>query len=426
MTAPATLAVHGGTPAVPYRHPHADRAAFTAADRRAVADYLDRPGPTNSIFGRDGVLREFEDELADYFGRRHCILTNSGTNALHSAFFAAGIEPGDEVICPTYTFHATVTPLLQLGAVPVLADAELDTGNIDPAHVEKLITDRTRAVVVTHQWGHPVDGPALRAIAQSARLVLIEDVSLAVGASLDDELAGSFGDIACLSLGSTKLLSGGQGGALLLDDDAMWERATLLGHFSRRSLETVASLFNRQFADTGYGHNYRMHVLAIVVSRARFHRLDELIRMRHERYDLLADGLDMFGALASPTTRPGAFRGSWHGFCAAYDADATGIPLAGFAQALAAEGLEVAPGGYQPPLHLARLFCAASDGVWPRTGGPAGRRVYRPGDLPVAEAHVSRLLGFPLFLDEPMALVEAYVAGYEKVAAQLDRLRGSS
>lgn len=417
------LAICGGRPSVPHPKPHANRAVFTPADRAAIETYFEDPAPQNSYFGREGMLGAFERELAGFFGRGHCVLTNSGTSALHTAFFAAGVEPGDEVIGPAYTFHATVTPVFRLGAVPVLCDAEADTGNIDPDRIESLITEKTRAIVVTHQWGHPVDALRIAEIARRRGLVLIEDLSLAFGATLDGRLTGTFGDIACFSLGSTKLLSGGQGGGLVLDDQTMWERSNLIGHFARRSFDAVQSPALRQFADTGYGHNFRMHTLAIAISRSRFHRRAELMSARHARYERLSAHLSATGVIDPPVTRPGVYRGGWQGYCARHDPERTGVPLDVLVRALAAEGLEVSAGGYHLPLHYSRIFQSRSDGQAMHTPPPSNRRVYRRGDFPVAERHVGQLIGFPLFLDEELELVDAYGEACQKVCEQLERLR---
>ena len=417
---PTALALFGGEPVVAVPPPHVDLLRFTAADRDALAAFLGDPNAPNSYFGREGELQAYEAELGEFFAASDVVLTNSGTSALYSAFFAAGVGPGDEVIGPAYTFHATVTPVLQLGGAPVLVDVDPTTGNIDPAKVEAAITSRTRAIIATHQWGHPVDGPRLRAIADRHGVVLIEDVSLAIGATLDGKRAGMFGHVAAFSLGSTKMFSGGQGGALVTSNPAMADRANLLGHFGRRSLQAVHDAKLKSFAPTGYGHNFRMHPLAVSISRARFSRREELIAARQARFDRLSNWLSQTeGVLNPPVTSPNASRGSWQGYCARYDARGTGVPLDYFARALRAEGLEVAPRGYQPCLHELRIFAAVPKDLGRRS---EARRLYAPGDFPVAEAHVAALIGFPIFLDEPFALVDAYGRACLKVARHLEAL----
>jgi perosamine synthetase len=416
------LAFFGGTPVVSQPAPHADLLSFTQADKRAVMAVLDRPLQTMSYFGREGELETYEEELAAYFGTAHVVLTNSGTSALYTAFFAAGVGIGDEVITSVYTFPATVTPVLSLGAVPVCVDIDARSGNLDCEAVANAMTERTRAIVATHQWGHPVDGPRLRAIADQHGLTLIEDVSLAVGATLNGRLAGTFGHAAALSLGSTKMFSGGQGGAYITSDPRMADYATLLGHFGRRSQQTVQDPRLRSYAATGYGHNFRMHPLAVAISRARFHRRDELIAARQERFARLSEWLrQTAGVLEPPWTQLGLTRGSWQGYCAHYNPCGTAVPLARFVQALRAEGLDVIPRGYQPCLHETRIF-QNQDGERHPRGMSFARRDYALGDFPIAESHVASLVGFPIFLHEPMALIDAYGRACVKVASRLDQL----
>ena len=123
-----------------------------------------------SYYGREGEVAKSEDGFCEYLGMPYGLAVGPGAAALHSAYFGLGLEPGDEVIVPTYTFLATVMPLFVLNVVPVLCDAETDTGNLDPAEIEKHIGPRTRAIVVTHLWGHPCDLPRISQIAKRHRL----------------------------------------------------------------------------------------------------------------------------------------------------------------------------------------------------------------------------------------------------------------
>jgi perosamine synthetase len=141
-------------------------------------------GTAVSIYDRSGVIAELEDALKEYFGARHAVLTSSGTAAVHSAYTATNVKPGDEVIVPAYTFLATATPLLHLGAIPVLADSD-ETGNVSVAEVEARITDKTTAIMVTHLWGIPADVDALLGLANRYGLALLEDAFHAHGASVN-------------------------------------------------------------------------------------------------------------------------------------------------------------------------------------------------------------------------------------------------
>lgn len=416
------LAVLGGPAVIRNPHPHNDLCAFTDADKAVVNRYVNDPHATLSYFGCEGELAVLEQELAEYFGQQYCVCTNSGTSALHSAYFGLGLEPGDEVIGSVNTFLATVTPLLAVGAVPVLADVEADTGNIDPADVMRKMTDRTRAVVVTHHAGHPVELDPLLDMTSRKGIFLVEDVSLAVGSTYRDVQVGSFGHVAAVSLGATKLLSGGQGGAMVTSIPDVKDRANLLGHFARRSETEIENPYWRQFAASGYGHNYRMHPVAVAIARAKLGRSQELISKRHARYERLMDGLAEVEFLRMPTTRGHVTRGQWQYFIVDYDEAAAGVPLDVFAAALSAEGAEVEPRGPHPLLHEMALFQSQDDGYHRGRSFAADKRVYSLGDFPVAERIHSRALMFPMFLHEEMALVDGYVQAVRKVAACLEEL----
>ena len=206
-----------------------------------------------SYYGREGVVAELEDAFAAYHGVTHALTCSSGTAALHSAYFALGLEPGDEVIAPTFTFLSTVMPLFTLNAVPVLVDSEPYSGNIDPAAIEAAVTERTRAIVVVHLNGHPCDMAPIMAVARRRGLRVVEDCSHAHGAAYGNTLVGRFGDIAVWSLQGSKLVAAGQGGILLTDDTTLFERAVLFGHFRNRSFEDVHSAEYRPFATTATG-----------------------------------------------------------------------------------------------------------------------------------------------------------------------------
>ena len=395
---------------------HANRNVFTDEDKKAVEIYLSSSRCELSAFDRTGIIADYEDALADYFDRKYCMLTNSGTNALFAAFFAIGIGPGDEIIASTYTFHATISPALQLGANIILGDIEESIGNLCPIDVSKKITNRTKAIVVTHQWGHPVELAQFRKLADQNNLLLIEDISLAIGSTYHDSLAGSVGDVSCFSLGSTKLLSGGQGGALITNSSEIWERANLLCHFGPRAFSTVKSPIYRQFADTGFGFNFRIHTLSAAISYSRFKRKEELIEARHERYNMLSSYLEKSGLLIPPKTKEGCFRGSWHGYVALGKGT---IELKKITNALLNEGLEIRIGGYYPLLHLRRIFQTTRDGLQIYEKTNTVRNKYKLGDFPKAELHVSNSIAFPLFLNEDFSMIKNYGNAILRVANKL-------
>jgi perosamine synthetase len=190
------LALLGGDRAVTKPMPHF---IWPPVYPRTVSEVVGQLRSAVSIYDRSGVIARLEDALADYFGVKHALLTSSGTAALYDLYAACRIRPGDEIIVPAYTFFATVTPLLHLGATPVLADCD-EQGNLDPDDVARKITGRTFGIMVTHMWGMPADAAALRALADAHGLHLLEDGSHAHGASVQGKKAGTFGQGAAFSM----------------------------------------------------------------------------------------------------------------------------------------------------------------------------------------------------------------------------------
>ncbi|KAL8961507.1 MAG: hypothetical protein Q9193_001946 [Seirophora villosa] len=229
-----------------------------------------------SIYGNGGVFKQFETEFKEYHGAAssHSLLHNSGTNALHALYFAAGLMPGDEVIFPVYTFHATCSPAMHFGIKPVFCDAE-SNGNISPRAISRAITAKTKAVVVTHMWGIPCDMPAIcSALKQWPRVLLFEDCSHAHGAKINGQPVGTFGDGAAWSLQGQKIVTGGEGGITLTKHADFHYRQLILGHYNKRcKIEIPRDHPLHEFALTGAGLKNRAHPLAIAVALTQLRQL---------------------------------------------------------------------------------------------------------------------------------------------------------
>ncbi|MBF0347160.1 MAG: aminotransferase class I/II-fold pyridoxal phosphate-dependent enzyme [Magnetococcales bacterium] len=416
-------ALLGGVPAVGIPLPHANRLAFEAEDRQAVNHFMETGGSI-SFFGHEPYLKDLERRLADLFGRRFCLLLNSGTSALQVAYAALGLKSGEPVAVPANTFHATVTPLSLLGAIPRFVDCHANDGNLDPESLERLLrqTPGIRAAVVTHMWGHPADLDELQRLCHSFSIPLVEDVSLAVGAIRNGKRAGGVGTVACLSLGSTKLLSGGQGGALLCDDPEIIQRAILLSHFGPRAQREVMHSGLRPYATTGLGANLRIHPLAAAIVSSRLERFTERCAARSLRYRYLLSGLRDHPCLAPRESPEGVTLGSWQGFHMPLHAESM-LTRDQLIRALRAEGLEVSGLEDYGKLHTRPLF--RTPPTWNRhpQESPVPRDV-----CPNADAFFDRRLFFPLFLDEPLTLMDQYLEGCRKVgryASQLAALFGN-
>ncbi|THV37622.1 DegT/DnrJ/EryC1/StrS family aminotransferase [Glycomyces buryatensis] len=414
------LALCGGPPAVDVA-----LQSWPPYDARIAAE-VDRmlQSAEVSYYGEEGHVAVLEEKFERYHSVRYALATSSGTAALHSAFVACGLRPGDEVIAPTHTFLATVMPVFAADATPVLVDCESDTEGIDPGLVEKAVTERTKAIVVTHLWGHPVDMDAIMAIARSHGLKVVEDCSHAHGATHRGRVVGSIGDVGCFSLQGKKAVSGGQGGILVTDDEDIYERALLLGHFRVRAEQGVRSPGMRQFADTGWGLNYRMHPFSAVMANATFDRLDEVVERRRERHGRLLELLRVAPGVDEPHVGPEVTMGAWYGIKPRYrPEELDGLPIDLYIEALRAEGVKIGRPG-SAPLHLSPMFNGASAERMPFAGSPPeGRRAYLPGDLPVSESIHDCALSLPTFTYEPLEIVEQYGEAFAKVADGLDDLQ---
>jgi dTDP-4-amino-4,6-dideoxygalactose transaminase len=232
-------------------------------------------------YDRSGITREFEDNFKNIYGSKHALVTCNGTAALHSAFYALGVCPGDEVICTDYTFFATAMPLFQLGALPVLADCDKN-GGLHPEEIDRLVTPKTKVVVLTHMWGLPCQMDLIMEKCQRYGLKLVEDCSHAHGAKYHGQYVGTFGDIGIWSLQSQKIIAAGEAGILLTNDTTYYDRAQLLGHFNKRSLQEIdpsSPLY--QYAITGTGLKYRPGALGLAMANVQLKYLEQWVEAKN-------------------------------------------------------------------------------------------------------------------------------------------------
>ena len=393
------LAIFGGPKAIDRPHPHWHWPPESQARTDAVVRYLEDPADNEK--GYPVVVEKFERKFADYHGRKYALAMNSGTSSLFSAFFAAGLGPDDEIIAPTMTFIATATPLVQLKAKPVFCDCEPDTGNIDPDDIKKRITKKTKAIVITHLCGHPCEMDSIMDIAKENGLYLIEDCSHAHGSTFGGDRVGTFGDIACFSLGQ-KILSSGEAGILLTDDQTLFERALLVSDFGPRLHHELTLPETRRYVETGFGLKCRMHPVSAAILDHELDYLETYIELRKEKLDYLSEGIEGLPGLSPPVTRAHVTRGGYFGYRPFYRPEAlNGLELNAFLRILNAEGMEVRQSN-NPPLHRLPLF---SD-LWPGTGETS---------LPNSEAFFDGTLSLPTFTTEPLEVIDDYVRAFKKV-----------
>ena len=227
---------------------------------------------TNWISSAGKYVNEFEQRFAEYIGCKYGISTTSGTTALHLALAALKIGRGDEVIVPAFTMIAPVFAVVYTGAKPVLVDADPETWNIDVNKIEEKITPNTKAIIPVHIYGHPCDMDPIMEIAEKYNLWVIEDAAEAHGAEYKGKKVGSFGHVSCFSFYANKIITTGEGGMVVTNDEKIAERA--------RRLKDQAYSPERRFLHTDIGFNYRMTNIQAAIGLAQLEHIDEFVEMR--------------------------------------------------------------------------------------------------------------------------------------------------
>lgn len=316
-----------------------------------------------------GPVGGFEQRFAEVCGVEYALAVSSGTAAIHAALLALGVGPGDEVISSPYSWPQTVSPVLFTGATLVFADIDARTLHLDPVSVADRMTPRTKAIIVPHLFGHMAEMPSLGLWARSVGVPLVSDVAQAMGAELYGRPVGPWGDLACFSLGRGKLVSCGEGGVLVTNNQILYERAVALTQHPDR--------FWRLTGEQGHGLalNYRLHPLQAALGLAALEDKDRILAHRRKVKAAFLEALLDNELLTAPASISGD------------DSAAYGIPLiwngAGDRGLLCDQaqglGLPLRPGPVGEPLHL-RL----AELIYP---SPVDHWTHQEGSCPVAEKH---------------------------------------
>lgn len=279
---------------------------FYDADEIAAVATILGSGRVNQWTG--STIKTFEEELASYIGQPHAVAVANGSVALEIALRALKIGDGDEVIVPARSFVASASSVSVVGATPIFADVELDTQVITPATIKPLIGPRTRAVIPVHLNGRPCDMPGIMQLAERHGLVVVEDCAQSIGASIDGRKIGAFGHAAAFSFCQDKIVStGGEGGMIMLADDAAWKNAW--------SLKDHGKSYDRMFGeqhDPGYrwvhesiGSNARMTEMQAAIGRVQLTKLDGWIAQRNAIANRLAKALTAYSCVSVPAVPAG-------------------------------------------------------------------------------------------------------------------------
>ena len=401
----------------------------------------------NELSGVSATVQEFERTWRERHQTRFALSLTNGTAALHSAMFGLGVGPGDEVICPTYTWMGSITPALTLMATPVFCEVDPRTLLIDVADVRRRITPRTKAIVAVHLWGNVCDMDALMALSTETGVPVIEDCSHAHGASYKGVPCGSIGQAGAWSLQGSKPISGGEGGMLATNDVAIFERACLLGQVNRPAGvvgETIEGLCYTHLPPMGLGVKFRAHPLAIGIASVQLKKLDKLNANRRAYIQEISDGLREIPGVSPIETYEGTEPAGFFGFPIHYhEEEMHGLPAPVFADALRKEGVLANNNPYPlivgdgvpvfsgsmptnsnpyPLLHTLPLFTHGLDmymdgrGVLCTNDMGGEFKTYAPGDLPVTERTCSQLIFLPLLTEPITGAVSGILEAIRKVS----------
>ncbi|WP_028925030.1 DegT/DnrJ/EryC1/StrS family aminotransferase [Pseudonocardia acaciae] len=365
------LAVDGGMPV--RARPVSGWPRFDGDDLASVREVL-LSGRVNYWTGEHGRL--FEAEFARWAGARHGVAVGNGTLALELALAALGIGPGDDVVVPAATFIATASAVAARGATPVVADVSLGHRCLTPASIEAALTPRTRAVVVVHLAGYPVDMPPIVRLARAHGLRVVEDCAQAHGARRHGRMVGTDGDIAAWSFCQDKIITtAGEGGAVTTDDEDLWRRVWEAKDHGKSHAEVFAGTRSPGFrwVHDSFGTNARMTEIQAVVGRNQLRKVDGWLAARRAHADALREALADLPALALPDEPPGA-RHAWYRFTPRVRPAelAPGWDRDRFVAAVAAEGVPCQQGGCTE-IHRERAF----DRIRPRHPLPAAAELGR-------------------------------------------------
>jgi len=230
---------------------------------------------TNWISSKGKYVEEFEDRFARYCGCKYGITTTSGTTALHLALASISVDKGDEVIIPAFTMIATAFAVVYCGAKSVLVDSEPETWNMNVDQMEEKITKRTKAIIPVHIYGHPCDMDPIMEIAEEYGLYVIEDAAEAHGAEYRDKKTGGIGNIGCFSFYANKIITTGEGGMIVTNDEKIAERAKYLRNLCFPKERRI-------YLHSEVGYNYRMTNVQAAIGLAQLERIDELVEMRRK------------------------------------------------------------------------------------------------------------------------------------------------
>jgi len=383
----AKLAIHGGKPV--RTKPFPIYVTIGKEEKKAVAKVMDSGvlskylGTWSSDFFGGPQVQQLEQDWCAYFGVKYAVSVNSATSGLYAAVGAAGVGPGDEVVVSPYTMTASATCVLVFNAIPVFADIDPHTFCITADSIRKVLTPRTRAIVVVDIFGHPAAMKEIMTLAKQHNLVVIEDAAQAPGATYHGKYAGTLAHMGVFSLNYHKTIHTGEGGVVVTNRADFAERLQLIRNHGevvvkKKRVKDIAGLI---------GFNFRMTEIEAAIGREQLKKLEQFVMKRVRAADYLNGALKDLSGISLPVVRKD-IRHGYYVYAMRYNSSITGVRRNRFVAALRAEGIPVGE-GYVEPIYLEPIYQQRI--AYGRKGCPftcsfyVGNIKYCRGICPVAE-----------------------------------------
>jgi len=290
-------------------------------------------------------VAEFEEQMANFCNTKYAVSCCNGTAALHLALLACNIGPGDEVIIPTLTFIATANAVSYTGAKPVFVDVDSETWNIDPLQIEHAITSNTKAIIPVHLYGHPADMDPIIDLAKKYNLYVIEDAAEAHGAKYKGNNVGTFGDAGTFSFYGNKIVTTGEGGMVVTNDDKVDEKIRLL--------RDHGMLKSRRYWHSELGYNYRMTNLQAAIGVAQMDKIRSIISKKKKIAHSYSENLKGIKGVILPPEMPWANNVFWL-YTILVDEEVSGVSVKEIEHDCKEQGIDTRP--FFPPLHTQPIY----------------------------------------------------------------------
>ncbi|RLF05901.1 MAG: hypothetical protein DRJ64_05060 [Thermoprotei archaeon] len=381
-----------------------------------------------------GISKIFEDEFKEYIGCDYCLVVSHGHLALASAYYAAGVGPGDEIITPSAGYIGSYAGALHMGARPVFSEIDPHTLLMDPEDVEKRITYRTRAINPVHMNGNVCDMDSFIDMGRRHGIPIVEDAAHAAGCEWGGKKIGNVGDIAAFSLQGVnpggKPVAGGEGGVVCTNDRRLYERALIYCHLHRKNIVNELTLPEYRGLDAEVlGLKFRAHPLALAVALVSLRTLPYRMERAIENREKLFNGLRKIEGIEPVKSYPKA---RWHGLYRGWPIiihpnELDGISPVVFQKALRAEGVPIKGHGWASGHlgeHLRNIFTRGFD-LWGHGRGPLDPihgfmglppfKPYKLGDYPITEDLAKRVFILRPYIDPDPKLIDQIIEAFKKV-----------